>query len=156
MFPNTSLWNIDISNNKSLPEGLYAFLEFYCGNPECDCNAGSYHMVEINPQGQILGNIIAEIHYEWEIPGSAQRIYLEDEALPSRLTKAALDIFQNIVNSEPEQVEVLKTHYTMIKDYFKQNPDKFEFVSEVNANNKIRRNEPCPCGSGKKFKKCCL
>lgn len=61
MFPNTSLWNIDISNNKSLPEGLYAFLEFYCGNPECDCNAGSYHMVEINPQGQILGNIIAEI-----------------------------------------------------------------------------------------------
>jgi hypothetical protein len=21
---------------------------------------------------------------------------------------------------------------------------------------KIRRNEPCPCGSGKKYKKCCL
>ncbi|WP_420795311.1 SEC-C metal-binding domain-containing protein [Legionella brunensis] len=21
---------------------------------------------------------------------------------------------------------------------------------------KVRRNEPCPCGSGKKFKKCCL
>lgn len=22
--------------------------------------------------------------------------------------------------------------------------------------NKVGRNEPCPCGSGKKFKKCCL
>ena len=22
--------------------------------------------------------------------------------------------------------------------------------------NKIGRNDPCPCGSGKKFKKCCL
>lgn len=21
---------------------------------------------------------------------------------------------------------------------------------------KIKRNQPCPCGSGKKFKKCCL
>jgi len=23
-------------------------------------------------------------------------------------------------------------------------------------NNKINRNDPCPCGSGKKFKKCCM
>ena len=22
--------------------------------------------------------------------------------------------------------------------------------------NKIRRNDPCPCGSGKKYKKCCM
>jgi len=26
----------------------------------------------------------------------------------------------------------------------------------VPANVKIGRNEPCPCGSGKKYKKCCL
>lgn len=26
----------------------------------------------------------------------------------------------------------------------------------INKKNKIRRNDPCPCGSGKKFKKCCL
>lgn len=25
----------------------------------------------------------------------------------------------------------------------------------VNRDNKVGRNEPCPCGSGKKFKKCC-
>jgi uncharacterized protein YecA (UPF0149 family) len=25
-----------------------------------------------------------------------------------------------------------------------------------NANRDIGRNDPCPCGSGKKFKKCCL
>jgi hypothetical protein len=24
------------------------------------------------------------------------------------------------------------------------------------ANKKVSRNDPCPCGSGKKFKKCCL
>ena len=26
----------------------------------------------------------------------------------------------------------------------------------MTTNNKIGRNDPCPCGSGKKYKKCCL
>ena len=26
----------------------------------------------------------------------------------------------------------------------------------LNAGPKIGRNDPCPCGSGKKYKKCCL
>ena len=26
----------------------------------------------------------------------------------------------------------------------------------LNGNMKIGRNQPCPCGSGKKYKKCCL
>jgi SWIM/SEC-C metal-binding protein len=45
-------------------------------------------------------------------------------------------------------------------------PDMPEDISEVErllnppkpiqAESKIGRNEPCPCGSGKKFKKCCM
>jgi SWIM/SEC-C metal-binding protein len=44
-------------------------------------------------------------------------------------------------------------------------PDKTEDISDVErilapptpalAGPKVGRNEPCPCGSGKKFKKCC-
>ena len=31
------------------------------------------------------------------------------------------------------------------------------FSSPANQNTqKVGRNDPCPCGSGKKFKKCCL
>jgi uncharacterized protein YecA (UPF0149 family) len=29
-------------------------------------------------------------------------------------------------------------------------------VTRRNANLKTGRNEPCPCGSGKKYKKCCI
>jgi uncharacterized protein YecA (UPF0149 family) len=29
-------------------------------------------------------------------------------------------------------------------------------VSPLKHAAKIRRNDPCPCGSGKKYKKCCL
>jgi uncharacterized protein YecA (UPF0149 family) len=28
-------------------------------------------------------------------------------------------------------------------------------TSAIPANTKVGRNEPCPCGSGKKFKNCC-
>jgi SWIM/SEC-C metal-binding protein len=45
-------------------------------------------------------------------------------------------------------------------------PDKPEDIAEVQrlfnppkpkqAGPKVGRNDPCPCGSGKKFKKCCM
>ena len=28
-------------------------------------------------------------------------------------------------------------------------------IDPKNINKKISRNEPCPCGSGKKYKRCC-
>jgi hypothetical protein len=35
-----------------------------------------------------------------------------------------------------------------------QQPSRY--VPELNPHRKVGRNDPCPCGSGKKFKKCCL
>ena len=31
-----------------------------------------------------------------------------------------------------------------------------ETIDELNSFKKVGRNESCPCGSGKKFKKCCM
>jgi hypothetical protein len=36
------------------------------------------------------------------------------------------------------------------------NPPPVPAVTETKAKKKIGRNDPCPCGSGKKYKKCCL
>lgn len=33
---------------------------------------------------------------------------------------------------------------------------RVSFRSKVRQGPKIGRNEPCPCGSGKKFKRCCI
>lgn len=32
----------------------------------------------------------------------------------------------------------------------------YKVIKEPAKSNKVGRNEPCPCGSGKKYKKCCL
>jgi len=37
----------------------------------------------------------------------------------------------------------------------KKSRKKSEKISERRIGRKIGRNEPCPCGSGKKYKKCC-
>jgi len=38
----------------------------------------------------------------------------------------------------------------------KQSSNKPLITTETNEQKKIGRNDPCPCGSGKKYKKCCL
>jgi uncharacterized protein YchJ len=38
-----------------------------------------------------------------------------------------------------------------------QDSDYKELASgQIVSKNKVGRNDPCPCGSGKKYKKCCL
>lgn len=46
------------------------------------------------------------------------------------------------------------------RDYKKQLPGEDEEplpppVEPIHADSKPKRNEPCPCGSGKKYKQCC-
>jgi preprotein translocase subunit SecA len=43
-------------------------------------------------------------------------------------------------------------------DWDEDDDDEAEpkFVVKQLSSSKIGRNEPCPCGSGKKYKKCCL
>lgn len=48
-----------------------------------------------------------------------------------------------------KQLEDLKYNYLTKKE-------REAIVIPVRTEPKIRRNDPCPCGSGKKFKKCCL
>ncbi|MCD4789008.1 MAG: SEC-C domain-containing protein [Bacteroidales bacterium] len=40
----------------------------------------------------------------------------------------------------------------MLYDDYKEMPE----ILPVRKESKIGRNDPCPCGSGKKYKKCCL
>lgn len=49
---------------------------------------------------------------------------------------------------EPDQPEDLSDYHQLIASH-KPHGTKL-------SRQKIGRNEPCPCGSGKKYKKCCL
>ena len=42
-----------------------------------------------------------------------------------------------------------------VKKYSSNQMNQIEWMVSLNEKNKIGRNDPCPCGSGKKYKKCC-
>ena len=154
LFPSMPLWVISVGNGMILPEGYYAFLEFYCGNPTCDCKSGKFDMVEVNLQGEVLGNCIAEICYAWDTPFTKDNPYLPDYTSQSKLALAALQQFTKSLQNDIGQLEKIKSNYKMLKEYFVQNPH--QIPTNFEKQYKVGRNDPCPCGSGKKYKKCCI
>ena len=72
------------------------------------------------------------------------------------LLLSALSLMINQSDSgEPSKVEV----NTVINNVYQQAPEAQVAPSPEKPKKqktKVGRNEPCPCGSGKKFKKCCL
>ena len=66
--------------------------------------------------------------------------------------------------SVPHRRRVLKRNgpavLKRLAEVFEKHGIPYEFPgaknTDVRKRKKIGRNEPCPCGSGKKFKRCCL
>ena len=53
------------------------------------------------------------------------------------------------MNIEPDYMNILR-------EQPKKKSKLNQKASPIQSNVKIGRNEKCPCGSGKKYKKCCL
>ena len=55
----------------------------------------------------------------------------------------AMEAMQSAIDASPSKMQQLMMRYQRPKQQVREYP-------------KIRRNDPCPCGSGKKYKNCCL
>ncbi len=66
-------------------------------------------------------------------------------------------LFYNMLNANADWLYEIKA-WDNILTLEKRKDIKKEFNKTriVTNENKVGRNEPCPCGSGKKYKKCCL
>jgi len=73
--------------------------------------------------------------------------------------------FDNVLNRKKEE-QLLDTYRKKFKKYEKLYPEKFAIEDDEELDfepsqpykrtaPKVGRNDPCPCGSGKKYKKCC-
>ena len=73
----------------------------------------------------------------------------------SRIQEQTLSILFRIQPAEPDKIEAIHKpkEQNLIFSGSDGEPQKKKPVRR--ANDKTGRNDPCPCGSGKKFKKCC-
>jgi hypothetical protein len=144
-----------------IPAGQYAFIENYCTDPECDCRKVMVNIIRVNNKS---GKILGTISYGWEgLKFYTQWLYgdkklakemkgpsLELGGIQSEYSAQCLTMFKEVGLHDFTFLQRLPEHYTLFK----------KAIREKGVNTTVRiakfdRNAPCPCGSGKKFKKCC-
>jgi preprotein translocase subunit SecA len=98
-----------------------------------------------------------------------QKIRITNQAKDNQYVQLLQKVSQNVKVTEKKASTSPKTSESTQKMVY-ENQDGFEIfetkdgeptgvpethVIDMNPNQKTRPNDPCPCGSGKKFKKCC-
>jgi uncharacterized protein YecA (UPF0149 family) len=114
--------------------------------------------------------IIAVVAYGWEnkkfyakwfggnnpnIINDLKGPILNDASLQSELAPELLHEIKNIVLQDKIYVDRLKRHYHMFKEVVDSEDFELEDEDYIAPRPAIGRNDPCPCGSSKKYKHCC-
>jgi hypothetical protein len=161
-----------------LPIDEYGFLESYCDEKDCDCRR-----VVISVFGFNQGKVLASIGLGFDSGEAGAGPYLDPLCPQSIHSQDLLQLFTKVINDDPDYLARLQQHYTQFKEKIDGNPYngrpfedphsakrtpsdlKDAFAGPLLGSppeparwqgRKVGRNDPCPCGSGKKYKKCCL
>jgi hypothetical protein len=115
----------------------YDAMDFYCPTPSCACGEVIIHFAA--PDGiESPGDVIVQLSGKVDMdPGK------KGHALLGRLWDAYRQ-------RHTDHIARLSQRYQTMKSVGERIALKQPAVSH-----KVGRNEPCPCGSGKKYKKCC-
>lgn len=146
-----------IGYNEMLPYGKrlniktdkssYMLLDQYCIRPKCGCVEAIASVMTLDPSGETAEELCSfGINYKsnkW----SKKDIFLRQLDL-SEIRIAAEEQIPNFYAILEDRHQKLKSIYKRWKKETSQ--------LKLRKRKKTGRNDPCPCGSGKKYKKCCL
>jgi hypothetical protein len=149
-----------VMNDPDLSDDTYMLIEAYCNEPNCDCRR-----VFFNVYSEKRKELMAVIAYGWESREFYRQWFGKDDEkiiddlkgpalnLGSPQSELAPKLLEKIewVLKDEAYVSRLKRHYRM----FKETVDENERATQVRQERKVGRNDPCPCGSGRKYKHCC-
>ena len=153
-----------LAQTDDLPTGSYGLLEIYCPDPECDCRRVLIKVVEERQPGRFLASISYAFDEDAEMAGP-----LLDPINPqSEYAEVLLDRVERFVLTDADYVARLERHYHMVKSAA-TDPDHpaYSRLQQILADapedfplpapqkDIVSRNDPCPCGSGRKYKHCC-
>jgi hypothetical protein len=142
----------------------YLVDDLYCANPECRCEEAHLAFIrQAAPRGP--GGLV-EPDFFVTLPFGGRAKIEECHTCPPSKAKALLSAWQERYGSA---VEELRWRYEKVKEIARRSvaqqrvpprtgflpPDGLPTAEPSPIGARIGRNEPCPCGSGKKFKKCC-
>ncbi|MGK5094457.1 SEC-C metal-binding domain-containing protein [Deltaproteobacteria bacterium TL4] len=154
--------SLTIYGDPELPDDKYAFIEAYCDEENCDCRRVFFSVFSENTR-----KCLAVITYGWEkrkyyidwmgdndpnVIDSLVGLNLNLLSPQSKFAPALLRKIDIVLKEDPLYVDRLKKHYKIYRTEIDKQYKTAPLVSQFT----VGRNDPCPCGSGKKFKKCCI
>ncbi len=140
-------------------EGIeYLLFDAYCKNDACKCGDIAIEIVKVGDK-------------EFESLNTYLYNYIkkEGEFESSANTQEVEQVINAFKAEQPRLDEMLRKRNKLMRQLYKPARIKYEEEQEIwtqeiakraaatpPSPKKIGRNDPCPCGSGKKYKKCCL
>ncbi len=122
----------------------YLIDDQYCINPKCNCT-------EVNLILISLDNHTKQVHIRYDYK---QQFYLEmKNSLKSSLNLKIL--FIKIKETIPDINNILRKRHEVFRALYRNSKKQSRLSRNTVSRKKVGRNVPCPCGSGKKYKKCC-
>lgn len=149
-----------ISYNHLLPYGRqilvrvgnddYIAMDYYCVKEHCNCTTANISFVPI-VSGKDLGcenTLILDIDYnngKWRTEEIRGDCPYSDSKFINTLKEKYRDL-----------MKVLQGRHSRLKLIYKHNRESKPNSQTTGSTLTVGRNDPCPCGSGKKYKKCCI
>ena len=142
-----------------LHEGLsddaeYVMFEYYCEKLACDCKNLVAEIMKMGRDGRHIEKSLAVISYDWSTEESACKPTLHSRSPRTQLALHLLEAYKSFVHDE-EYLGRIQNEYSRVKELASAKLAERK-IQKSNQNEKNGRNDPCNCGSGKKYKKCCL
>lgn len=127
----------------------YWIRDLYCINPKCPCRDAVFAFTEIRDKGKHkeLGSVAFDL--KASRIDDIQAVETSSEEL-MRLWKVFKKDSMLQKTLRPRQKEMKLIGREIAAMSYGSKP------ATSGASSKVGRNDPCPCGSGKKYKKCCL
>ena len=167
------VWTVDAGSTDGLAPGSYLLEERYCLEQDCDCRR-----VQLWVHGLTTRQVIATIGYAFDPPPREyahfeKQVELDRLHPQSELCDAALARFEAEISADAAYRARLIAHYDVWKEIVddpshpqharlgvqRRRPHESSAyprrAQPVRRAAKVKPNELCPCGSGRKYKRCC-
>jgi len=123
-------------------------IDQYCLLPKCPCTDTNLNIFSVDKVGKTGTELCSvSVNYRkkvWKI--------IEEFSLPVTLKTVRTTIEDQL----PNIYKQLQKRHIKLKAIYAHCKKKHHSPKEELQLPKVGRNDPCPCGSGKKYKKCCL
>jgi hypothetical protein len=126
----------------------YLIFDQFCLLPGCSC---THTVMDILPDTG--AETATEASFALKLIYTKKR-WETDEDLPGSITLAA--VRSAIEERHPDFYRTLRIRHEKLKYIYQKCREKEFLPAQPAQSSKVGRNDPCPCGSGKKYKKCCF